>query len=680
MASRKEKAKKLGDGTIQLASEQKKLAKKGNPSAPQAQVAPYARWWTLAKEHIGGAIRATVEHVQKNQSSLELQRQICARLYGGTTPGNFYGVTYDRLQVLHPSMSGRLTYNLVAIVVDSLVSRITKSKVRPLFLTQGGDYRLQRRAKKLSQFADGIFYEAKFDDLAPMIFRDGCIFGDGIVHVYEDPNTGRVAIERCLASELYVDEIDGFYGNPQQMHRAKFVDRQKVIEAWATNAEGKVDKDTREMIERAGSGTQTTLRNDNQFVADTVAVVESWKLPSSPTAHDGRHMITIDTGVLLDEPYEKRRFPFSRFSWKPRVYGWHGASLVEELVGTQVEMNHLLHMMQRAFRLMAAFKIVVENGTVPDQHFNDKIGTILHVPKGSMKPEYLAPPALNPQYFQHFEQVKARGFEIARLSQMSATSQKPAGLDSGEAQRVYHDIETEGFQHVGHMYEQFHLDTIALVIDVVRDIFERENKYELRAPVGASSLPGRKFLRTIDWKQVKLDEDEYSLKCYPTSSLPQTPAGRLATVQDLTRAGFIDEATSRKLLDFPDLAQVETLLGAAEDWIVSCLDLIIEDGKFTPPDPYMNLAMAETLGLQEYALGAANKMEAEKLENLGRWIQQVQSLKQKALAASQPPAPPLGAGATPPGPLSPPNPGMGAPAPAPVSPLLPPGGAPIATA
>jgi hypothetical protein len=66
-------------------------------------------------------------------------------------------------------------------------------------------------------------------------------------------------------------------------------------------------------------------------------------------------------------------------------------------------MNHLLIMFQRAFRMTAAFRIWVETGTVPDQHFQDKIGTILHGPRGSQPPQFLTPPAMNEQYFRHFD-------------------------------------------------------------------------------------------------------------------------------------------------------------------------------------------------------------------------------------------------------------------------------------
>lgn len=633
------------------------MREKGKPRrGGDALPFPNARWWTLKPEQTPGAILSTIEHIRNRQTSLRQQRAICARLYGGLAPGSAYGTTGSRM--VHPSSTGRLTYNITSIVSDSLVSKVTKSKVRPLFLTQGGNYRQQRRAKKLSQFAEGIFYETKFDQLAPMIFRDACVVADGFVKVFEDRATGRVAIERVMEADLHVDEVDGFYGNPTQLHQTGMVDKQKLLDMFAE------DKEATKAISLCSPGG-SDLGGEQQIVSEAIGVCESWHLPSSKGADDGLHIIVCDRGELFREKWTRMRFPFARMPWKPKMYGWHSSGLVEDLIGTQVEMNHLLFAMQRSFRAMGTFKIIVENGTIPDSHFNNTIGTILHKPKGASDPSYLAPPALNPQYFEHFERIKSRGFEIARLSAMTATGQSSTGLDaSGEARRVQHDIEGEGFQYIGHVYEQFHLDVIALAIDVVRDIHAREKKgYKLKSPVTSSSMPGAQFLRSIDWSKVSLDEDEYIQKCYPISALPSTPQGKLATVTDLARAGYIDQETARKLMDFPDLAQVMTLLGAAEEWINSVLDKIIEDGDYNPPDGLMILPMAEKLCLQEISLGEAQDLEPEVLDDLRTWLGQVRQLKAKAQAAVMAEAAML-------------PPGQGAvPAAAPTSNLLPPAGA-----
>lgn len=657
-------------GSKQLGEMHEKGAKPANTRRREGPQ-PGLKWWKLDEDQIAPALMSTLAHIKKNRGHLDQEALTYSRLYSGRAPGSGYGQVQGASSGVHPVLAGRLAYNIYGIVFDTITAKVTKENLSTQFVTNGGDYRQQRRAKKLTQFADGITYETKMDALGAEIFRDSLMFPCGVAHTFADWAKKRVKTERVLWSELFVDPVDGFYGEPRQMHRVKMVDREMLCEAFP-------EKEAAIMANRDTGPDLAFMPEAERSLVDQIAVGESWHLPSGvdddgePT-DDGRHVLYIANAVLTPEDergWKKHRFPFSVMRWKPDTEGWHGIPLGRDLVGAQVEMNHLLLMFQRAFRAMAAFRIWVETGTVPDQHFTDKIATILHGPRGSQPPQFLTPPALNAQYFTHFQGIRERAFETARISQLSAVGQKPAGLDSGEAQRVYHDIEGEGFSTIQKAHEAFRLDVTTLQLDVVRDIFAAEKSYKLRAPVSSSTLPGAKFLRSIDWKDVRLDEDEYILRGYSTSSLPSTPAGRLSTVQDMMRAGLIDPDTGRKLLNFPDLAQVQSLLGAAEDWIVSVLDKIVDEGKSTPPDPYMNLAMAERLAIQELCLGSANGMEEEKLDALRSWIDQVQLLKKKAAAQAQADAAAQAAAAGGPGAGGAVQ-GVGAPPP--VSPMLPPG-------
>jgi hypothetical protein len=70
------------------------------------RVQPMQRWWHLDEDEVPGALTATIRYIQQQQASFETQRQVCARLYGGQVPGSAYGVAYNRLQTVHPSLSG----------------------------------------------------------------------------------------------------------------------------------------------------------------------------------------------------------------------------------------------------------------------------------------------------------------------------------------------------------------------------------------------------------------------------------------------------------------------------------------------------------------------------------------------------------------------------------------------
>lgn len=124
------------------------------------------------------------------------------------------------------------------------------------------------------------------------------------------------------------------------------------------------------------------------------------------------------------------------------------------------------------------------------------------------------------------------------------------------------------------------------------------------------------------------------------------------------QSGMITLKEGRRLMRAPmDLEQNEKLSNASEERIFKYLDEIVEDGEYTPPDPYMDLLTAEELAVQYYNLYVAAKLEEKRADQLRMFITQVQTLKQAAM-----PPPMTGpAGATP----------TANPEPTPTSPMIP---------
>ena len=83
------------------------------------------------------------------------------------------------------------------------------------------------------------------------------------------------------------------------------------------------------------------------------------------------------------------------------------------------------------------------------------------------------------------------------------------------------------------------------------------------------------------------------MKCFPVSSLPDDPAGRLQTVQEYMQAGILSIRQGSRLLDFPDLEAEETLDTAREEYLHTILEKMTMTG-FTPfrsPKMIYNLQM-----------------------------------------------------------------------------------------
>ena len=270
------------------------------------------------------------------------------------------------------------------------------------------------------------------------------------------------------------------------------------------------------------------------------------------------------------------------------------------------------------------------------------------------QPIFHTPQAMAPDVYNHLWNLVQKAYEITGISQLSAQSQKPAGLNSGAAIREYQDVESDRFQIVGQRYETTFLDAARIVIDMTKDLAKKG-----KVIVKVESDSG---MKTINFKDVNLDETKYLMRMFPTSILPTQPAGKLQKVTELVQAGFVDKETALDLLDFPDIKAATDKALAPRRVIIKMLDKIINEGVYESPEPFMNLALAERIALDTYLYARSKNVDEERLELVRRFIDDVQSLKQLAVQGQQQ----MMAEAAPAGIATPP--------PAPVSDILPIGG------
>lgn len=582
------------------------------------------RWWLLPKGEIPDAVSKNIKFLEEHQGMRFTQYRNSVRLYGNISLMGLNGLTYTRGADVQPQNRDRINYNVIQSGIDTIVSKIGKNKPKPFFLTQGGNYKIQRKAKKLNKFVDGIFYENKAYELGQDVLKDACVVGDGFIHVFD--HYDRVKFERVFANELLVDDEEGKYGYPRSLYRVKDVDRQVLKDLYPSKAKA---------IEDCNNAAPTKY-DSFQMIADTIRVRECWHLPSGPEAKDGIHTISIDGVLLFSEGWTKPYFPFARFTWNKRLYGYWGQGAAEQVQTLQLEIAKLCWVIQRSLALMGSFKIWVKNGSkIPKPHLNNDIGAII---TGEEPPQYITPPPIQAEYFNRLDWLKNAAYEQMGISQLSATAQKPAGLNSGEALRTYNDIETERFMTVGQAYENFYLHLADLAINCAKDIYEKQGKYTV-------PVPGKKFIDSIDWSDIDLENDEYTMKVFPVSGLKGTPADNLQTIQEYMQAGIISLRTGRKLLDFPDLQQVEELGDAEEEYITMILEKMVDadpDSKeftnaYTAPEGgFDDLQLALELVLQYYAEGKTGNLDERNLQLLRTFKSQVQGQLDMAAQAAAP--------------------------------------------
>ena len=602
------------------------------------------RWWE-AKDagERSRQLFATVAYLKTAQQFRQRQAAQFARLYGGHSLYSFVGSNLSKMDQISTLAPNRPTYNLIASVTDTLVSRLSQSQPTPVFLTDNGDYKERNLAKKLNAFILGEFFRTKAYQIGEYILTDALVQGTGCVKILETMD-GKVGLERILLTELFVDIQEAAFGDPRRMYQVKLMDR--------TMLESMFPKHKQKAAE-AEKATIDSSSTTAQSVADLVMVVEGWALPSGEDTDDGYHSIVCSEGELFSEKWTKQTFPFVFLHHKKRQLGFWAQGVAESLLGTQLELNSLLDTISKAIKLVGVPRIFVEEGSkVNKASFSNRLGIICSY-RGT-PPIFSVSQSNAQEMYEERARLIQFGFEQEGLSMLAATSQKPAGLNSGEAQRVYQDINSDRFASLERRYTNFYVDLAYQIIDKAIDIAKREGTYK------TVFTDRRKGSKEIELPDIKLLKDPFVIQAYVQSSLPKEPAGRLQKVTEMIQSNMITIQEGRRLLDFPDLGQIETLANSSEERIFYILDEIIENGVYEPPDQFMNLQKAAEIVTQYINLYSTCKLEEDKMQMLRDFFTGIQDL----MMAAMPPAP------TP----MPPENQLALPAPLPRSEMLPQGG------
>lgn len=585
-----------------------------------------AEWWKAENnEQLASELCGTAAYLKTNQTFRIRQVAVDVRLYCGLAIYSYAGSNVSRMDRTKTLPDDRPTFNLIQACTDTLVSRISQSRPQPKFLTDNADYRQRHLAQSLNSFILGEFYQTKVYELAPKFLRDCIVTGTGCFKVYEGDD-GKVCVDRVLITDLYVDDNDSINGTPRQLIQLKLMDREKLMANSPKKAQGIIEGTPQSYPDNAPDSGRTT--------ADQVMVVEGWRLPSgsdekSPNYIPGRHTIATVNGMILDEEWNKTKFPFVFMNYSDPFIGFFGQGLATQLFGTQLTLNRILYTIARAITLVGVPRVFIDqHSKVVKAHNNNQIGVIITY--AGNKPSYEVAPCNAPELYTERDKLIQYGFQQCGVSAMQATSQKPQGLDSGAAIRSYDDISTDRFAELSKKYENVFVDIAYLIADTAKDIAERDGKYQ-------TVYPNKDGTKEIDLPAMKFLKDPFIIQCFTESSLPRDPAGRIASVTEQVQAGMLSLKEGRRLMRVPqDLEQNEKLDNASEERIFKILDNIVESGKYQMPDMFLDLDLATTLTVQYINLYFAANLEESKADMLRTFFQQIQTLKQAAMSAPIP--------------------------------------------
>lgn len=586
-----------------------------------------AEWWKAEDDRqLAQELCGTVSYLKASQTYRQRQLAVNIRMYCGLSVYSYAGSSVAKMDRTKTLPDDKPTFNTIQVAVDTLVSRIGQSKPEPKFLTDGGDYKERHTAQDLNRFTEGEIYRTKARMKVKKMFRDGLVMGPGALKVYRGSDD-KVAVDRKMTADLFVDENDSLNGDPQSLYEVALMDRDKLA---ANNPNAK------KIIADTPSSYPDNAPDSGRTTTDQVMVVEGWKLPSGPDKDApgyvaGRHTIATMSGVILDEPFHKTRFPFVFFNYSDAFLGFWGQGIGTRLFGTQMTLNRILYTIAQAIQLVGVPRIFQESGCgTPTASHCNLVGVVVKY-KGT-KPSYEVAPCNAPELYAERDKLITYALRQEGISDMQATGEKPVGLNSGEAIRSADDVNSDRFNETGEKYDQIYTDLAYLIVDTAMDIAKDTGSY-------STVYPNKDGTQEIDLPKMAILKNPYVIKCFNESSLPRTPAGRIATITEQVQAGMLSIKEGRRLMRFPDLEQNERLDNASEERIFQMLDNIVRDGKYAEPDTFLDLDLATTLVVQYINLYRTAKLDEDRDQMLVDWFNVCQALKAAAMPPAMPGAP-----------------------------------------
>lgn len=586
--------------------------------ATKLPIASYQWWKAQDDDELCFQAISTANYLQKTQQYRIRGASIFSRIYSGKGLMN-YALNSKILDTSNQLPVRRPTMNVTQSCIDTLVSRITQNQPRPMYLTEGGNYRQQKLAMNLDQFIAGEFYRCKTYDTGGMSLRDGCVFGDGFIKVFEENK--KVVHQRTLTTELFADKDDSWYGKPRQLVQFMLIDR-GVLASMNPKAEDKIAKANKAYVDGSGESAET--------ISDQIIAVELWHRRSGENANDGRHVIVCSAGVILDETWDKDYFPFVKMPYNPHSVGYFSQGLAEMLMGTQLGIDTILRTVSEAMNVVGVPRVFMdEMSKILEASINNNVGSIVKF-RGN-------PPIFNtsnsnaPDVYEHLMRLIQFAYQIAGISQLTASGVKPAGLNSGEAQREYLETQDERFNSLEKRYVNMYNELAMQTTDVASDIVTKWGSY-------TTVYPGRDGLAELEFPDLKELKDTYTIQCYDESSLPRDPAGRQAKLSEQLASGEITLQVYQRLSSFPDIAANDKLANSLQNRITKILDDIVFEGKQPVIDAFLldPTDIATTKAVQYINLYSTQKLEEKRIQMLRDFVIQIAT---KKMEAAPPPVP-----------------------------------------
>ena len=421
--------------------------------------------------------------------------------------------------------------NVIASCIETLCSKIASQKVRPFFNTVNGTFKEMQIAKQAQIFFDMLYEENNVNEIITDAFRNACVFDKGIVKISDDGITNRL---------------------PWNV----FFDPREVTYNQITYVAEKLPKTPGRILELK-YGIKAN-RNLDYTVYEYYDVMEHIKA-----------VYVQELNKVVTHEYKPNIIPYLEIHYTNPVKGDTSQSLVDQLYGIQTQIDELLAVMKDSIAVNPGMTLLVpRSSNIKTNMLSNRTGQIIQydpIPGQTTSPvTYATNDIISPQFVQLLDKLKNDAYEIVGISQLSATSQKPSGLNSGVALNTMEDIESSRFETQLNSVVRLYVDVAKACLDIF--------------PPEIDILPDDLNRANIKWADIVEARNNMKIQFSAAESLSKDPSEKLKQLVALSQAGVIPQSHIATLMELPDLQSGYNLANNAFNSVYTFIDNVLVSG------------------------------------------------------------------------------------------------------
>ena len=477
--------------------------------------------------------------------------------------------------------------NVIRSCIDTLGSKIASQKVTPFFNTVNGTFREIQVVKAAQQFFDILYDELNVNKTVVQAFIDSCITDRGIIYVNKDNKN----IERIQPWQFFFDPREYAYG---QLTHCAFK---------------KTDY----------PASLLTEKTDLQ----TVTLHEYWSIKE----HIHATYIEELNKVSFDK-WDANILPFAILRWSNPVKASSSTCVVDLLFGIQKQINYLLSQIKDASKSSFGIKYIVPTDSdVKINRLNNSNGEVIEytpqmTPNGVMPVQPITPAFMDGQWFTALQQFKQDAYEMVGISQLSAMSQKPSGLNSGVGLQTMEDIESDRFETQLNSVIRVYVDIAKICMEVFDPLEE--------------VLPSSIYRGHITWKDITEARNLMSIQFSSLDKISKDPVVKQQIISQWVNSGYISRAHAMQLLEVPDDTRGYSLMNNSLNAVMSVIDDCVEKDIYDVPIYIDTALLKEEITSTLLSLKAAQNPENEvDIQKLQRLMYNVEAMNKNAMTSAE---------------------------------------------